>query len=214
METKQTNLVRIDLGRVSLRGVLTIPASSRGLVIFSHGSGSSHLSPRNNYIARNLNSQNFGTLLFDLLTEEEDMHLKNRFDIELLTARLLLTSEWLKGLPSSKDLPLAFFGASTGAASALRVAAFMGEEVKAVVSRGGRPDLTGNSYLKKITAPTLLLVGGDDEDVIKLNQKALQKMECIKKLQIIPEAGHLFAEPGKLEEVALFSSKWFDKYLN
>lgn len=214
METIQKNTLSIELGKIKLKGVLTIPASSKGIVVFSHGSGSSHLSPRNMFIAEKLNSNKIATLLFDLLTEEEDVHYKNRFDVELLTERLLQTAEWLEEQPASIDLPIAFFGASTGAASALRAAAFMGNEVKAVVSRGGRPDLAEKAYLHKVTAPTLLLVGGNDDIVLDLNQKALHEMNCIKKLSVIPGAGHLFAEPGKLEKVAALSTLWFSKYLN
>jgi dienelactone hydrolase len=214
MEAIQSNSVNINLWRVSLKGVLTIPPSSKGIVIFSHGSGSSHLSPRNEYIAGKLNSRKFGTLLFDLLTEEEDININNRFDIELLTNRLIQTSQWLREQSASANLSLAFFGASTGAASALRTAALLGKEVKAVVSRGGRPDLAGDSYLEKVTSPTLLLVGGNDKLVLNLNENALQKMNCTRELKINPEADHLFSEPGKLEQVALLSNQWFDNFLN
>lgn len=213
METIQKNPVNIELGRVKLKGILTIPPASKGIVLFSHGSGSSHLSPRNMYIASELNSHQFATLLFDLLTEEEDIHFKNRFDIDLLTNRLLKTSEWLEDQPAIIDLPLGFFGASTGAASALRAAALLGHEAKAVVSRGGRPDLAGDDYLRKVTTPTLLLVGGNDDIVLSLNQKALHEMKCTKRLQTIPGAGHLFSEPGTLERVAIFSSLWYNKFL-
>lgn len=213
METTVSNSVIIDLGEVRLKGVLSIPHFPKGIVIFSHGSGSSHLSPRNKYIASKLNSHNFATLLFDLLTEEEDSYFKNRFQIDLLTNRLIHASRWLEKQDATTDLPIAFFGASTGAASALRAAAIIGDKVKAVVSRGGRPDLSGNYYLKKVTAPTLLIVGGNDDLVIDLNQEAFQKMSCIKELKIVEDAGHLFTEPGKLEEVALLSAQWFDKFL-
>ncbi|AVR45574.1 hydrolase [Christiangramia fulva] len=214
METIQKDKVKIDLGRIKLDGILTVPPSPKGIVVFSHGSGSSHLSPRNSYIAGKLNSHKFATLLFDLLTEGEDIQFKNRFDIELLTDRLLQVSEWLKDQAATIDLPLGFFGASTGAASALRASALMGEKVEAVVSKGGRPDMAGSVYLTKVTAPTLLLVGGKDDVVLSLNQKALHEMNCTKELKIIPGAGHLFAEPHTLERVAVLASLWFDKFLN
>ena len=195
-----------------LKGNLFIPENARALVLFSHGSGSSRLSPRNNYVAGVLQHEGLATLLFDLLTEEEDRLYKTRFNIDLLTQRLIEVTEWIKTQKETKGLQLAYFGASTGAASALSAAAYFGDEIAAVVSRGGRPDLA-MSELYKVTAPTLLIVGGWDKVVIVLNQKAYGNLRCEKKLEIIPGATHLFEESGKLEAVAAVSAKWFTKHL-
>ena len=204
--------VNIQIDGVILKGNLVTPKNSIGLVIFSHGSGSSRLSPRNNFVAEVLQKNDLATLLFDLLTEDEDSVYKNRFDIDLLTLRLIDVTQWVQQQKETKNLSLGYFGASTGAASALRAAAFYEETIKAVVSRGGRPDLALND-INKVTAATLLIVGGNDEVVIELNEKAYQKLQCQRKLEIIPNASHLFEEPGKLNEVAQISASWFAMYL-
>ncbi|MGB5229660.1 MAG: dienelactone hydrolase family protein [Eudoraea sp.] len=204
--------IEIPIGQVVLRGNLFVPENANALVLFSHGSGSSRLSPRNNYVANVLQQEGLATLLFDLLTEEEDRLYKTRFNIDLLTQRLIAVTEWIKIQQQTKGLHLAYFGASTGAASALSAAAYFGDEIGAVVSRGGRPDLA-MTELHMVTAPTLLIVGGWDKVVIILNQKAYSKLRCERKLEIIPGATHLFEEPGKLEEVAALSAKWFTKHL-
>ncbi|WP_282074294.1 dienelactone hydrolase family protein [Maribacter aquivivus] len=208
----KSKAVNIQIDGVILKGNLVIPKNSIGLVIFSHGSGSSRLSPRNNLVAEVLQKNDLATLLFDLLTEDEDSVYKNRFDIDLLTLRLIDVTQWVQQQKETKNLSLGYFGASTGAASALRAAAFYEETIKAVVSRGGRPDLALND-INKITAATLLIVGGNDEVVIELNEKAYQKLQCQRKLEIIPNASHLFEEPGKLNEVAQISASWFAMYL-
>ncbi len=202
--------VSIRVGTVVLHGNLTIPENPSGIIIFSHGSGSSRLSPRNNYVAKVLQQKGLATLLFDLLTEQEDTIYENRFDIDLLTARLIEVTNWVKNYALTKGLHIGYFGASTGAASALRAAASLGNDIKAIISRGGRPDLAMKD-LHKVTAPTLLIVGGRDDIVIQLNKKAYQKLQCILELKIIPGASHLFEEPGKLEEVANTSALWFIK---
>jgi len=204
--------LEIRLTDVTLQGDLTIPENAKGIVLFSHGSGSSRLSPRNNYVAKVLQKNGLATLLFDLLTLAEDHIYENRFDIDLLTKRLKEVTKWIKDLNETKGLKIGYFGASTGAASALRAAAFFGDKVNTVVSRGGRPDLAFLE-LEKVTVPTLLIVGGRDEQVIKLNEKAFNKLQCKRELKIVPEATHLFEEPGKLEEVALISSQWFTRWL-
>lgn len=204
--------VELKLNGLALKGILTIPENATGMVLFSHGSGSSRLSPRNNYVAKVLNENGLGTLLFDLLTEDEDRIYENRFNIDLITMRLIDVTQWLQNQKESKDLVIGYFGASTGAASALRAAAFFGEDIKAVVSRGGRPDLAMQE-LNKVTAPTLLIVGGWDHQVIQLNEKAYQELNCHRKLEIVPEASHLFEEAGKLEQVAAIAAAWFKKWL-
>jgi len=205
--------IEIPLNQVVLKGNLFIPENARTLILFSHGSGSSRLSPRNNYVASVLQHEGLATLLFDLLTEEEDRLYKTRFNIDLLTQRLIDVTEWIKTQKETKGLQLAYFGASTGAASALSAAAYFGDEIAAVVSRGGRPDLA-MTELHMVTAPTLLIVGGWDKVVIVLNQKAYSKLRCERKLEIVPEATHLFEERGKLEEVATLSAKWFTGHLH
>lgn len=199
------------LGKL-LKGRLRIAENQKGLIIFSHGSGSSRLSSRNNYVAEYLQNKEFSSLLFDLLTEEEDLIYENRFDIDLLSKRLMSVTQWMLEHEELPDIPIGYFGASTGAASALRAASVFGSKVKAIVSRGGRPDFA-LSILDSITAPTLLIVGGNDTVVIDLNKKAYDKLGGVKKLEIINGATHLFSEPGKLEEVAKLSSNWFTNYL-
>lgn len=213
---KDSTFVEIQLGAVKLEGNLSIPEDSIGIVLFAHGSGSGRTSPRNHFVARELNQKGIATLLFDLLTREEekiDMQTAHlRFDIPLLSQRLVETTDWLLKSFKSANLNVGYFGASTGAAAALVAAAERPGIVKAVVSRGGRPDLAGSS-LGSVKCPTLLLVGGYDDVVIDLNKQAMTKMKSEKKLIIIPEATHLFEEHGKLEEVARHASNWFLQYL-
>lgn len=204
--------VTIPVQDVKLKGDLIIPVKATAIIIFSHGSGSSRLSPRNQMVAQYLQEKNFGTLLFDLLTEAEDSNYQNRFDIELLTKRLIGASEWLQQQPVAKDCRVGYFGASTGAASALKAASYL-PQIDAVVSRGGRPDLAMNS-LAKVNAATLLIVGGTDFDVLRLNREAYVQLSCEKKLEIIEGATHLFEEPGKMEKVAMLAAEWFEKYLH
>lgn len=204
--------VDIAVGELLLKGNLRLAEQPKGIVLFSHGSGSSRLSIRNNYVASLLFEQGFSSLLFDLLTAKEDLIYENRFDIELLTERLVKVTKWAMNFKETKKLAIGYFGASTGAASALIAAAQMGNSIKAVVSRGGRPDLA-MPVLKDIKAPTLLIVGGNDGVVIELNQKAKDAMKGICELKIVEGATHLFPEAGKLEIVAKLTAEWFDKYL-
>lgn len=213
MKKVKTYLVSIPVGEVVLKGNLVIPKDPVGMVIFSHGSGSSRLSPRNNFVAGKLNEQHFATLLFDLLTPEEDSIYENRFDIELLTERLAEATHWIAKQRDLTDLHVGYFGASTGAASALKAAALLGDKVKAVVSRGGRPDLAGEQDLKKVSAATLLVVGERDPVVIELNQEAYKHLHR-RAMVIIPGATHLFEEPGTLEEVTKIALKWFKEHLS
>lgn len=214
MEAKPaTTAIEIPVSDARLKGDLTMPEKARGLVIFSHGSGSSRKSPRNRFVAEQLQERGLATLLLDLLTEREDEVYETRFDIDLLSRRLEEVAQWALKDPGTKGLPVGLFGASTGAASALRVAAELGEAIRAVVSRGGRPDLTGSRALSKVTAPTLFLVGGMDYGVIELNQAAFAELQCIKQLKIVRGATHLFEEEGKLEEVAVLAGMWLEKYL-
>jgi dienelactone hydrolase len=197
---------------VRLEGILEIPASARGIVVFAHGSGSSRLSPRNQAVAAGLHEAGLGTLLFDLLTESETRDRANVFDISLLAARLIAATQWLEQEPGARGLRIGYFGASTGAAAALVAASRLGGRVDAVVSRGGRPDLAGAS-LPGVRAPTLLIVGGADQAVLGLNRLALERLECPKRLAIVPGATHLFEERGALEEVARLAQEWFVRYL-
>ncbi|MGD0450377.1 MAG: dienelactone hydrolase family protein [Candidatus Bathyarchaeia archaeon] len=210
------NAVKIPFGSVVLNGNLNVPSGAKGIVLFAHGSGSGRFSPRNQYVAKEFNKAKVGTLLFDLLTsdeEEEDMVTADyRFDIGLLAQRLIGVTIWLKKDPLTNNCALGYFGASTGAAAALIAAAKLPNDVAAVVSRGGRPDLAAD-YLPKVVAPTLLLVGGWDTEVIELNRKAMDQMSAEKKLVIVPGATHLFEEPGTLEQVAKLSTGWFLHYL-
>ena len=204
--------VSIPVGKVSVQGELIIPLKAKAIIIFSHGSGSSRFSKRNQMVAKYLNEKNFGTLLFDLLTEEEDLHYQNRFNIDLLTERLTGATEWLEKLPAAKDCSIGYFGASTGAASALKAAAVL-PQINAVVSRGGRPDLAMGD-LHRVEAPTLLIVGSLDYDVLQLNKEAYIQLKCEKKLEVVEGATHLFEEPGKMEIVSELAGNWFEKYLN
>jgi putative phosphoribosyl transferase len=207
--------VRIPAGTAQLEGVLALPAAPRGVVAFSHGSGSGRHSPRNRFVAAELRRAGLATLLLDLLTEEEDLERDNRFDIELLSGRLAHAVRFLAGEKATRGLPIGLFGASTGAASALRVAAAMPQSVRAVVSRGGRPDLTGGKTLTRVEAPTLLIVGGEDAGVIELNEAARDALtHCTRELVLVPGATHLFEEPGTLEEVARLAAGWFARHLS
>jgi len=207
--------MRIPAGTVQLEGVLALPAAPRGVVAFSHGSGSGRHSPRNRFVAAELRRAGLATLLLDLLTEEEDLERDNRFDIELLSGRLAHAVRFLAGEKATRGLPVGLFGASTGAASALRVAAAMPQSVRAVVSRGGRPDLTGGKTLARVEAPTLLIVGGEDAGVIELNEAARDALtHCTRELVLVPGATHLFEEPGTLEEVARLAAGWFARHLS
>jgi len=194
-------------------GILGAPETARAIVIFAHGSGSSRLSRRNNFVADVIRKRNIATLLFDLLTETEDRVYANRFDIPLLTRRLTEATNWLRGQDRFAGFAIGYFGASTGAAAAMKAAAGLGKSISAVVSRGGRPDLAGTSDLNLVLAPTLLIVGGDDDAVIELNQQAYSKLTATRELKIIPGASHLFEEPGTLEQAAEVAADWFEQYL-
>jgi putative phosphoribosyl transferase len=207
---RRTVLVNVD--PVRLPGDLVVPNGALGMVIFAHGSGSSRLSPRNRQVAERLHEAGLGTLLFDLLTEEEAEDRAKVFDIELLADRLEGAHRWLRRWPQVGTVPVGFFGASTGAAAALVAAARLGAEVAAVVSRGGRPDLAAEA-LPRVTAPTLLIVGGDDVEVLALNRAAEQRMRCERRLEVVPGATHLFEEPGALERVAELAAEWFARHL-
>jgi putative phosphoribosyl transferase len=206
----------IHAGDVSLEGDLRLPDNPVGLVVFAHGSGSSRHSPRNRHVADVLHRSGMGTLLMDLLTIDEeavDQYTRHlRFDIGLLSQRLVAATDWLKDDPELTALSLGYFGASTGAAAAIIAAAHRPEHIQAVVSRGGRPDLAGAS-LALIKAPTLLIVGGDDYAVIDLNRQAYARMTCEKRLEIVPGATHLFEEPGTLDKAADLAADWFGQYL-
>jgi putative phosphoribosyl transferase len=215
---RRSTEVRIPIDSITLEGNLIIPEGAKGIVIFAHGSGSSRHSPRNQYVAQELQRSGLGTLLFDLLTVEEervDMLTRHlRFDIDLLANRLVNVTTWLLSNPKTKGFNIGYFGASTGAAAALIAAKEHADTVKAVVSRGGRPDLA-ESALMYVKAPTLLIVGGEDTQVIDLNQWALDRMTMLEKeLKIVPGATHLFEEPGTLEEVARLAGEWFKRYLS
>ncbi|HSK27344.1 MAG TPA: hypothetical protein VK894_10595 [Jiangellales bacterium] len=205
--------VEVLAGDVRLPGTLTVPVPAVGLVVFAHGSGSSAASPRNRAVARSLVGTGLATLLMDLLTEPEGRHRAAVFDVDLLAARLVATAGWSRTRPDVAALPLGFFGASTGAAAALVAAADLGHGVRAVVSRGGRPDLAG-PRLPEVTAPTLLVVGGRDPQVLRLNEQAQARLRCESRLEVVPGATHLFEEPGALERVAGLAAVWFHEHLN
>ena len=208
--------IEIKIGSALLNGELKIPEKAAGVVLFAHGSGSSRFSPRNQYVARVIRDSGVGTLLFDLLTPEEeriDIYTREfRFDIDLLSRRLIGATEWLGRQAEATRLCPGYFGSSTGGAAALIAAAELAANVGAVVSRGGRPDLAGDA-LHRVEAPTLLIVGGLDGPVIKMNNDAYAQLRCVKELMIVPGATHLFEEPGKLEEVANLAANWFLNYL-
>lgn len=209
-EKRESNVV-IPTDGVQLQGILCLPPKSKGLVIFAHGSGSGRFSPRNNFVARVLQDANLATLLVDLLEESESLDRRNVFDIDLLAERLLSNARWLREQEETRMLPLGYFGASTGAGAAIQAAAREPENIAAVVSRGGRPDLAMD-YLPRIYAPTLLIVGGEDVPVISLNEEAYACLKCPKELAIVPGATHLFEEPGTLEKVAQLARDWFVRY--
>jgi len=204
--------VEISLKDVVLHGDISIPDNATGIVLFCHGSGSNRHSPRNKYVAKKLHKRGFGTFLFDLLTPEENKSFNTRFDVELLTKRLTLVTDWFVENVSN-SYPIGYFGASTGAAAALWAAANLGNRITAVVSRGGRPDLA-LPVLLDITACTLLIVGSFDYYVLSYNEQAYEMLNCKKDLKIVEDASHLFEEPGKLEEVAELTVNWFTKHLH
>jgi putative phosphoribosyl transferase len=208
--------VQVPAGAVTLEGNLTLPQDCQAVVLFAHGSGSSRHSPRNRYVARLLNEAKLATLLIDLLTLHEEaidaQTAQLRFDIDLLAKRLVDATDWLTQFPDTKQLRIGYFGASTGAAAALVAAAERPDQVRAIVSRGGRPDLAG-AALPRVRAPTLLIVGGNDVQVIQLNQMALAQLRSEKQLVIIPGATHLFEEPGALDKVARLAREWFQRHL-
>lgn len=208
--------IEIKFAKMVLYGSLVVPKKAKGLVLFAYGAGSSRFSPRENFVAGILNKKGFATLLMDLLTKEEEkideQTREYRFDIPLLAERLLGAARWLKENAGTRKLSIGLFGASTGAAACLIAAAKLPNDVKAVVSRGGRPDLA-REFLSEVKAPTLLIVGGDDEPVIELNREAYKELQSEKKMEIVPGATHLFEEPGKLDEVARLAGEWFWKHL-
>jgi putative phosphoribosyl transferase len=215
--SSQTSQRSVRIPPVGVMGDLTVPMEADGIVIFAHGSGSSRLSSRNRFVASVLQQAKLATLLLDLLTADEEQAdlrmLDLRFDIRLLADRVIQATRWVSGETALSGLPLGYFGASTGAAAALVAAAEGKDSTRAVVSRGGRPDLAG-AALRQVKAPTLLIVGSEDYPVIELNKKALKELKCEKKLEIISGATHLFEEPGRLEQVANLASKWFSQYLH
>ncbi len=212
MSQSSDNLVSIPVDGVELEGLLDVPAGAPGVVVFAHGSGSSRKSPRNNYVAEVIRDHGLGTLLFDLLTEREDQVRENRFDIPLLTDRLLAATRWLRSREDTTSPNLGYFGSSTGAASALRAAARRDDDVRAVVSRGGRVDMAAES-LDEVRASTLLIVGGADTQVLELNREAYEQLTCEKELHVVPGAGHLFEGEGELEAVARVAADWFSETL-
>ncbi len=216
MKNAEDEVVAIPSDGVAIGGNLNIPPSGKGIVIFAHGSGSSRFSPRNTKVAREINKSGIATLLIDLLTQQEEAEDiysgEFRFNIDLLAQRLLNATKWIKSNLTTQNFVIGYFGASTGAAAALIAAAKLPHWVKAVVSRGGRPDLAG-AYLSEVKAPTLLIVGGDDLEVLELNMEAKEMMKTKTEIAIVPGATHLFEEPGKLEKVAKLSIDWFSNYL-
>jgi alpha-beta hydrolase superfamily lysophospholipase len=208
MRADSERLVSIPVDGVTLEGALAVPPDAPGIVVFAHGSGSSRKSPRNNFVAEVIRDRGLGTLLFDLLTAAEDRDRNNRFDIDLLSTRLVAATRWLWDREDTADRPIGYFGSSTGAAAALRAAAEYGEQVDAVVSRGGRVDLAADA-LDEVTAPTLLIVGGNDTDVLELNREALDHLDVRDDLHVVEGAGHLFEGEDELAEVATVAAEWF-----
>lgn len=204
--------VSIPADSIMLEGALTLPQGTEAIVVFAHGSGSSRKSPRNKFVADQINKAGIGTLLFDLLTRAEDAFYENRFDIELLAQRLEKATLWLKEQPRTRDLHIGYFGASTGAAAAIKAAAEIETRIEAIVSRGGRPDLATEA-LERLKTPILLIVGGFDDVVIQLNQLAYSLIKSEKQMSVVPGATHLFEEPGTLEEVARMAAEWFERHL-
>lgn len=213
MTALRTDEVVIAAAGVRLAGTLALPPAPRGVVLFAHGSGSSRRSPRNTVVARALHAAAVGTLLFDLLTPAEDVDYATRFDIPLLADRLAAATAWLLAQREVAGLPVGWFGASTGAGAALLAAAAPACPVRAIVSRGGRPDLAGARALGAVAAPTLLIVGGEDHEVLALNRAAYAHLRCPKALEIVPGATHLFEEPGTLDRVAALAAAWFARWL-
>lgn len=211
-ENKIKKTINIKIDSFSIEGELTIPENAHGVVLFAHGSGSSRFSPRNVFVAEVLQNNNLATLLIDLLSKVEDLDYERRFDIDLLAERLIKITDWLKENEESKSFKIGYFGASTGAAAAIKAAVVRKNEISAIVSRGGRVDLA-ESELSRIESPILFIVGENDDFVLELNEIAYKKTNCEKELSIIPDATHLFEEPGALEEVAAQATKWFSKYL-
>ena len=203
----------IDLAEATLHGDLHVPAHEKGIVLFAHGSGSNRHSPRNNYVAGVLHARRVGTLLLDLITPEEGQDYRTRFDTPLLEQRLQAATAWVSRQPLTQSLPLGYFGTRTGAAAALMAAAVQGDVIRAVVSRGGRPDLAGAETLARVRCPTLLLAGSRDKDVLELNRQAAAYMRCPLRLSVIRGATHLFKEPGTLEAVAKQAAAWFEENL-
>src|ERR1700724_2942161 len=216
-QTLEEQLVRVPAGEVMLDGNLTLPEGSHAIVLFAHGSGSSRHSPRNRFVARLLNEAKLSTLLIDLLTLDEEVidarTAQLRFDIGLLAERLVAATNWLTQFPDTKHLRIGYFGASTGAAAALAAAAVRPDAVRAIVSRGGRPDLAG-AALTRVQAPTLVIVGEHDDQLVQLNRQALAQLRCEKRLLIVPGATHLFEEPGALDEVARLARDWLQRHLD
>jgi len=222
MNTNSKNVLKLQEieividDKVSIKGSLNIFEGAKGIVLFAHGSGSGRFSPRNRYVAGVLEEAKIASLLIDLLTEEEeqvDLQTRQlRFDIDLLATRVVGATKWLLADSTLSKLKIGYFGASTGASAALVAAAELGEHISAIVSRGGRPDLAG-AALAKVKAPTLLIVGGNDSVVIDLNERAMEQLAGEKELAIVPGAGHLFEEPGAMEQVAQHAAKWFERYL-
>lgn len=209
MEKKE--LIKIPINSIYVEGSLIIPKKAKSIIIFVHGSGSSRHSPRNQFVAKVLQEKGFATFLFDLLTEKEDQDIEKRFNIDFLTKRLIKVTEYI--IEKYKNLEIGYFGASTGAAAALDAATILDKKIKAIVSRGGRPDLANESTFQKIQSPTLFIVGSKDIEVLELNKLAMEKILSIKKLEIIVNATHLFEEKGALEKVADIAADWFLKYL-
>lgn len=208
---RKNNRVQVKIEDIELKGEIIIPLKATSLVIFAHGSGSNYMSKRNETVAKILHQKNIGTLMINLLTEREDLQYRNRFDIELLTERLIKITEWAEKEKNEKNMSIGYFGASTGAAAALNAAAKL-SNISAVVSRGGRPDLASN-HLEEVEAPTLLIVGGLDYDVLKMNELAFKKLTCEKNLEVLQGATHLFEEHGMINKVAELAAKWFEKHL-
>jgi putative phosphoribosyl transferase len=213
MNAIDAQLIQIPVDDVHVEGVLTLPGQPSGLVLFAHGRDSSRHDPHNTAVTQALHAHRMGTLVLDLLTVAEMLDYHTRFDISLLTHRLLVVTGWVKLHASTLHLPLGYFGASTGAAAALQAAAAMDDDISAVVCRGGRPDLAGHHDLSKVTAPALLLVGSRDEEVLALNNEACAQLNCIKSLSIVAGASHLFDEPGALDAVAQQATQWFAQHL-
>jgi len=215
--TSEQRPVQIPVGAIRLEGELAVPSQAHGVVLFAHGSGSGRLSPRNQFVAQALQERRFATLLIDLLTAEEESRDaltggRLRFDIGFLTGRLIAATDWLSQNPGSRDLGIGYFGASTGAAATLTAAAERADKVRAIVSRGGRPDLAGGA-LSRVRVPTLLIVGGADHTVVRLNREAMARIHGETKLEIVPGASHLFEEPGALEDVARLATDWFERHM-